>query len=75
MLCVVRTFDDVSLLKDDTGKGGWVNLVDDRAAKCRAQLLRDDTDDRLIVVFKQKAPENKVLDTCHILCTKHCYMA
>ena len=61
MLYIVKTFDNVSLLKDDPGKG-WVNLVDDRA-KCRAQLLRDDTDDRLVVVFKQKSPENKVLDT------------
>ena len=57
MLCVVRTFDDVSLLKDDTGKGGWVNVVDE-GCKCRVQLLRDATDDRLILVFKQKAPES-----------------
>ena len=63
MLCVVRTFNDVSVLKDDTGRGGWVNTVEE-GSKCRVQLLRDNTDNRLILVFKQKAPESnfKVLD-------------
>lgn len=57
MFCVVRTFNEVSLLKDDTGKGGWVSVVEE-GSMCRVQLLRDDTDDRLILVFKQKAPES-----------------
>ena len=57
-MVILGTFDDVRLLKSDPGIG-WVDLVDENASY-RVQLLCDDTTDRLVVVFKQKAPENKV---------------
>ena len=58
-MAIVGTYDSVSLFKNDPGKG-WVNLVDD-GATCRAQLKRDD--DRLVIIFKQRTPENKVYGT------------
>ena len=56
-MVVVGTFDGVTILKSDVG--GWVNLIKEGAVTYRAQLLLDDAD-RLVVVFKQRTPENKV---------------
>ena len=56
-MVVVGTFDGVTILKSDVG--GWVNLIKEGAVTYRAQLLLDEVD-RLVVVFKQKAPESKV---------------
>lgn len=60
-MVVVGTFDGVSILKSDIG--GWASLVKERGVAYRAQLLLDELD-RLVVVFKQKAPENKV---CYVI--------
>ena len=58
-MAIVKSFD-VTLVKHDPSKG-WVSLVADDRAAYKAQFLRDG--DRLVLVFKQKAPENKVRDT------------
>ena len=56
-MVVVGTFDGVTILKSDAG--GWANLIKVAGVTYRAQLSRDDAD-RLVLVFKQKAPESKV---------------
>lgn len=56
-MVVVGTFDGVTLFKNEPGKG-WVNLLKD-AITYRAQLKQDD-EERLVMVFSQKEPENKV---------------
>ena len=58
-MAIVRTYDSVSLFKNDPGIG-WVNLVGD-GATCRAQLKCDD--DRLVIILKQRALESKLYCT------------
>ena len=56
-MVVVGTFDGVAILKSDAG--GWINLIKEGAVTYRVQILWDEAD-RLVLVFKQKAPESKV---------------
>jgi len=55
MSVIVAAFD-VSLFKNDNNQ--WKDIGSEQAT-CKAQLKRND-ENRLVLVFKQTAPESKV---------------